>query len=88
VDGRLHGGSAHEADAVEKRPEIADIERGLVAVEPDIGELLDWFKETGTSIDWIVSGDVRPIAEAFRREKLLQNAREEIDEGAEDIDLD
>jgi hypothetical protein len=25
---------------------------------------------------------------AFRREKLLQNAREEIDEGAEDIDLD
>ena len=51
-------------------------------------ELLDWLKETGASIDWIVSGDVRPMAEAFRREKLLQNAREEIDEAAKDIELD
>jgi hypothetical protein len=50
-------------------------------------ELLDWFKESGASIDWIVSGDVRPLAEAFRREKLLQNAREELDEEAQDIDL-
>lgn len=51
-------------------------------------EFLDWLKETGASIDWIVSGDVKPMAEAFRREKLLQNAREEIDEEVKDIDLD
>jgi hypothetical protein len=50
-------------------------------------ELLEWFKESGASIDWIVSGDVKPMAEAFRKEKLLQNAREELDEEAQDIDL-
>lgn len=36
--GRLHGGAAHQADAVDERAEIADVERGLVAVETDIGE--------------------------------------------------
>lgn len=51
-------------------------------------EFVEWLQSHGASIDWIVAGDVRPMAEAYRREKLYQNALDEIDEEAKDIDLD
>src|SRR5690606_10764931 len=38
ADGGLHGGAAHQADAVHQGAQVADIERGLVAVETDIGQ--------------------------------------------------
>jgi hypothetical protein len=34
----LHRGASHQPDAVDERTHIADVERGLVAVEADIGE--------------------------------------------------
>jgi hypothetical protein len=37
-DRGLHGAAAHQADAVDQGAQIADVERGLVAVEADIGE--------------------------------------------------
>ena len=50
-------------------------------------ELTDWLKEHGASIDWIVAGDVRPMADAYRREKLLQFEREKIDDEMKQVDL-
>jgi hypothetical protein len=38
MDAGLHRGAADEADAVEKRAQIAHIHRCLATIEPDIGE--------------------------------------------------
>ena len=38
ADGGLHRGAADQPDAVHQGAQIADVERGLVAVEADIGQ--------------------------------------------------
>jgi len=38
ANGGLHRGAAHQPDVVDQGAQIADVERGLVAVEPDISE--------------------------------------------------
>ena len=38
MDRRLHCCAPHEADAVQQRAQIADVEGGLLAVEPDVSE--------------------------------------------------
>ena len=38
ADGGLYRGAAHQPDAVHEGAQVADVERGLVAVEADIGE--------------------------------------------------
>jgi len=34
---RGHGGTAHEPEEIQHRAQVADVERGLVAVKADIG---------------------------------------------------
>jgi len=38
ADDGLHGCAAHQSEQVQHRAQVADLERGLVTLEPDIGE--------------------------------------------------
>ena len=38
ADGGLHGGAAHQPDAIEQRPQITDVQRGLFTIEANIAK--------------------------------------------------